>query len=45
VIDALRALLSGQAPGAAAWAAVAWSAGIMVVSVVVAGALFARRAG
>jgi len=45
VIDALRALLSGQAPGAAAWAAVAWSAGIIVVSVVVAGALFARRAG
>jgi ABC-2 type transport system permease protein len=43
VIDALRALLSGHAPGAAAWTAVAWSVGIIVVSVVVAGALFARR--
>ena len=43
VIDSLRALLSGHAPGAAAWHAVAWSLGIAGVSVVVAGWLFARR--
>jgi ABC-2 type transport system permease protein len=43
VIDALRALLSGHAPGAAAWSAVAWSLGIMAVSVVLAGVLFRRR--
>jgi ABC-2 type transport system permease protein len=44
VIDALRALLSGHPPGAAAVAAVAWSLGIIVVSVAAAGALFGRRA-
>jgi ABC-2 type transport system permease protein len=43
VIDALRALLSGHAPGAAAWHAVVWSLAIAAASVVVAGVLFARR--
>lgn len=43
VVDSLRALLAGQAPGAAAWHAVAWSVGIIAVSVLVAGTLFARR--
>lgn len=43
VVDALRALLSGHPPGVAAWTAVAWSLGIIVVSVLAAGALFARR--
>jgi len=43
VIDSLRALLAGQTPGAAAWHAIGWSAGIGAVSVAVAGALFARR--
>ncbi len=43
VIDSLRALLSGHAPGSAAVSAVAWSVGIIVVSVVAAGVLFGRR--
>ncbi len=43
VIDSLRALLSGHAPGPAAVSAVAWSVGIVVVSVVAAGVLFGRR--
>jgi len=43
VIDSLRALLSGHAPGSSAVAAVAWSLGIIVVSVAAAGALFGRR--
>ncbi|MGH2895216.1 MAG: ABC transporter permease, partial [Solirubrobacteraceae bacterium] len=43
VIDSLRALLSGHAPGSAAWTAVAWSIGIIVVSMVAAGVLFGRR--
>ncbi|HEY2317061.1 MAG TPA: ABC transporter permease [Solirubrobacteraceae bacterium] len=43
VIDALRALLAGHAPGSAAVAAVAWSLGIIVVSVIAAGVLFGRR--
>jgi len=43
VIDSLRALLSGHAPGPAAWTAVAWSLGIITVSIVAAGVLFARR--
>jgi ABC-2 type transport system permease protein len=43
VIDSLRALLSGHAPGSAAWTAAAWSVGIILVSVVAAGVLFGRR--
>ena len=43
VIDALRSLLSGHPPGASAVAAVAWSLGIIVVSMAAAGALFGRR--
>jgi ABC-2 type transport system permease protein len=43
VIDTLRALLSGHAVGPSAWHAVAWSVGIMAVSVLLAGALFQRR--
>jgi ABC-2 type transport system permease protein len=44
VIDAVRALLSGAPVGSSAWHAVAWSVGIMAVSVTLAGALFQRRA-
>ena len=43
VIDSLRALLAGHAPGAAAVTAVAWSVGIVVVSVLAAGVFFGRR--
>jgi ABC-2 type transport system permease protein len=43
VADTLRALLSGASPGPAAWHAIAWSAGILVVSVALSGALFRRR--
>jgi ABC-2 type transport system permease protein len=43
VIDAVRSLLSGQAPGGAAVSAVIWSVGIIVVSVGAAGVLFGRR--
>ncbi|HTU98213.1 MAG TPA: ABC transporter permease [Solirubrobacteraceae bacterium] len=43
VIDSLRALLSGHAPGPAAVTAVAWSLGIIAASVIAAGVLFARR--
>jgi ABC-2 type transport system permease protein len=43
VIDTLRALLTGAPVGSSAWHAVAWSAGIMSVSVLLAGALFQRR--
>jgi ABC-2 type transport system permease protein len=41
--DALRALLLGRPVGTAAWLALAWCAGILAVSGVAAGALFARR--
>jgi ABC-2 type transport system permease protein len=44
VIDSLRALLSGHPPGPAAVTAVAWSVGIIVVSMAAAGVFFARRA-
>ena len=44
VADAIRALLSGAPVGASAWHAVVWSVGIIVVSVVLAGGLFRRRA-
>jgi ABC-2 type transport system permease protein len=43
VVDAIRALLNGSAPGASAWQAIAWSVGIIVVSVALAGALYRRR--
>jgi ABC-2 type transport system permease protein len=45
VADALRALLDGAPVGANGWHAVAWSLGIIAVSVVLAGGLFRRRAG
>jgi ABC-2 type transport system permease protein len=45
VIDTLRALLHGQAPGATLWYAVAWSLGITAASVLLAGVLYRRRAG
>jgi ABC-2 type transport system permease protein len=44
VVDAIRALLNGSPPGASAWQAIAWSAGIIVVSVALAGGLYRRRA-
>lgn len=44
VVDALRALLAGHPPGSAAWHAIAWSAGIILVAALAAGTLFARRA-
>jgi ABC-2 type transport system permease protein len=43
VIDSMRALLSGRPPGASAVTAVAWSVGLIVVSVLCSGALFGRR--
>ncbi len=43
VVDTLRALLSGAPVGSSAWHAVAWSLGIMAVSVALAGFLFQRR--
>jgi ABC-2 type transport system permease protein len=43
VITALRALLDGTPVGSSAWHAIAWSLGIMAVSIALAGALFARR--
>jgi ABC-2 type transport system permease protein len=43
--ETLRGLLLGTAVGSDAWIALAWCAGILAVSVVAAGALFARRAG
>jgi ABC-2 type transport system permease protein len=43
VIGSLRALLAGHTPGSAAVTAVAWSVGIIVVSVLAAGVLFGRR--
>jgi ABC-2 type transport system permease protein len=45
VVDAIRALLAAGSPGVAAWHAVAWSAGILLVSVGLAGTLFSRRTG
>jgi ABC-2 type transport system permease protein len=44
VIDTMRALLTGGQVGAAGWHAVAWSVGMIVVSVVLSGVLFRRRA-
>ncbi len=45
VVDAVRSALTGHVESASAWHAVAWSAGIIVVSVVAAGVLFRRRTG
>jgi ABC-2 type transport system permease protein len=45
VVNSIRTLLMGGSPGPEAWHAVLWSLGIMLVSVLLAGALFRRRAG
>jgi len=49
VVDAIRALLAGGSGvgglGSTAWHSIAWSAGILVVSVGLAGTLFSRRVG
>jgi ABC-2 type transport system permease protein len=44
-VDAIRMLLggSGRALGSAAWTSIAWSGGIIAVSIVLSGVLFARR--
>jgi ABC-2 type transport system permease protein len=44
VADAIRALLSGTPPGTSIWHAVAWSIGIILASIALAGALYRRRA-
>jgi ABC-2 type transport system permease protein len=43
VIDTVRGLTTGHAVGAAAWHAVVWSVGILIVSVAATGALYRRR--
>ncbi|WP_084105972.1 ABC transporter permease [Demequina sp. NBRC 110056] len=43
IVDALRDLLAGNAPGSAIWVALAWCVGILVVGYVVATALHRRR--
>ncbi|MEH1127468.1 ABC transporter permease [Micromonospora sp. CPCC 206061] len=43
VIETLRGLMLGTDLGTAPWLALAWSAGILLVSVAAAGALFRRR--
>jgi ABC-2 type transport system permease protein len=43
VADSIRALLNGTPVGASAWHAIAWSVGIIAVSIVLAGGLFRRR--
>ena len=43
VADTVRSLLLGQSPGTAAWAAIAWCVGILVVGRVAAGLLFRRE--
>ncbi|WP_084039335.1 ABC transporter permease [Demequina sp. NBRC 110053] len=44
IVDALRDLMAGQAPGNDLWVALAWCAGILVVGYLVATALHRRRA-
>ena len=44
VIDTIRASLNGGHVGADAWHSVAWSVGIIVVSIALSGVLFRRRA-
>lgn len=43
VTETLRGLLLGTPVGSNAWVALAWCAGILVVSILASGALFARR--
>lgn len=43
ITETLRGLLLGTPLGANAWVAIAWCAGILLVSIVASGALFARR--
>jgi ABC-2 type transport system permease protein len=45
VVNAIRALLNDTPVGDNAWRAIAWSIGIIVVSVLLAGGLYRRRAG
>jgi ABC-2 type transport system permease protein len=45
VVETVRGLLLGTPVGSHPWEALAWCAGILVVSVVVSGVLFARRTG
>jgi ABC-2 type transport system permease protein len=45
VIDTVRGLTTGRPVGAAAWHAVAWSIGILAVSIVLTGVLYRRRRG
>jgi ABC-2 type transport system permease protein len=45
VIESLRGLLLGTPVGSNPWTALAWCAGILAVSVAVAGVLFRRRTG
>jgi ABC-2 type transport system permease protein len=45
VANAIRGLLGGTPVGVSSWHAIAWSLGIIAVSVLLAGALFRRRAG
>jgi ABC-2 type transport system permease protein len=45
VIESLRGLLLDTPVGASPWQALAWSGGIMLASVVLAGVLFRRRTG
>jgi ABC-2 type transport system permease protein len=44
IADAMRALLDNAPVGAAVWHAVVWSLAITVASIVLAGALYRRRA-
>ncbi|MFB2597900.1 ABC transporter permease [Herbiconiux sp. P17] len=43
IIETLRALLSGQAPGASLWEALAWLVGVLVVSYLAATLAYRRR--
>ena len=45
VADSIRSLFSGSPAGASGWHAVAWSLGLIAVSVMLAGGLYRRRAG
>lgn len=45
VIETLRGLLLGTPAGSQAWVALAWCAGLLAVSVALAGVLFRRRTG
>lgn len=45
VIETLRSLLLGTPVGSQAWVALAWCAGLLAVSVALAGVLFRRRTG